>query len=277
MSNSRFKDYLRAADQEWAARAVYDYFLLYAAALLVLTSGLLMALGGHHAGFHNWQAAAHSVLTPWFWANITFVGDTLTALAIALLVALRFPKVALVTLLAAVIGGVTIQLIKYGLALPRPPAVLSPEDFTLIGPGIKSRSFPSGHTATAFLMMGVFTRAATQPIAKIVLIVIALLIGVSRVAVGVHWPVDVMVGGAIGCIGAFLALQWGDRLAQPASVFGAIMLLMVVAAAQLLFYDGGFEATRVTAPIIGATSLLIAAYVSLRRWQAAAVRVDSSD
>ena len=120
MSNSRFKDYLRAADREWHA-AVHDYFLLYAAALLVLTSGLLMALGGHHAGFHNWQAAAHSVLTPWFWANITFVGDTLTALAIALLVALRFPKVALVTLLAAVIGGVTIQLIKYGLALPRPP------------------------------------------------------------------------------------------------------------------------------------------------------------
>lgn len=260
-------DFLSNADREWSARGNHDYFLLYTAALLVLVSSGLMALGGHHAGFHGWQSAANSTLSPWLWANITFVGDTLTALAIALVVAIRFPKVALVTLLAALLGGVAIQMIKYALALPRPPAVLAPNDFTLIGPGIKSRSFPSGHTATAFLMMGVFTRAVSLPATKVVLLVVALLIGISRVAVGVHWPVDVMVGGAIGCIGAFLALRWGDRMRQPILAFILIMLLMVVATLQLLVYDGGFEATAATAPALGVSSLLLAGYLAFNRWR----------
>jgi len=116
------------------------------------------------------------------------------------------------------------------------------------------------------LMMGVFTRAASLPATKVLLLTLALLIGVSRVAVGVHWPVDVMVGGAIGCIGAFLALRWGDRMRQPVWAFTVIMLLMVVAALQLLVYDGGFEATAVTAPFVGVTSLLLAGYLAFRRW-----------
>lgn len=260
-------DFLSGADQEWAERGNHDYFLLYTAALLVLVSSGLMALGGHHAGFHGWQSAANSTLSPWLWANVTFVGDTLTALAVALVVAIRFPKVALVTLLAALLGGVAIQIIKYALALPRPPAVLAPGEFTLIGPGIKSRSFPSGHTATAFLMMGVFTRAVSLPTTKVLLLALALLIGISRVAVGVHWPVDVMVGGAIGCIGAYLALRWGDRMRQPLWALALIMLLMVVAALQLLVYDGGFEATAVTAPVLGVSSLLIAGFLAFRRWR----------
>ena len=166
-------DFLSGADQEWAERGNHDYFLLYMATLLVLVSSGLMALGGHHAGFHGWQSAANSTLSPWLWANVTFVGDTLTALAVALVVAIRFPKVALVTLLAALLGGVAIQIIKYALALPRPPAVLASGEFTLIGPGIKSRSFPSGHTATAFLMMGVFTRAVSLPTTKVLLLALA--------------------------------------------------------------------------------------------------------
>ena len=76
-----------------------------------------------------------------------------------------------------------------------------------------------------------------------------------------------MVGGAIGCICAYLALRWGDRMRQPVWALALIMVLMVVAALQLLVYDGGFEATAVTAPVLGVSSLLIAGFLAFRRWR----------
>lgn len=59
-------------------------------------------------------------------------------------------------------------------------------------------SMPSGHTAISFaglVMIGMLT-----PKFKVFTWTLAILIGVSRVAVGAHWPSDVILGAFIGMV-----------------------------------------------------------------------------
>lgn len=65
-------------------------------------------------------------------------------------------------------------------------------------------SFPSGHTAAAFLMATLL--AYYYPHLSIPLYLIASAIGLSRIYNGLHFPSDVLVGGALGLVSAKLAI-----------------------------------------------------------------------
>lgn len=69
---------------------------------------------------------------------------------------------------------------------------------------VHSSSFPAGHAATAFAgatVLGYVARSAAP-----LLLLVALLIGFSRVYVGVHYPTDVLAGAAIGIAVGALAV-----------------------------------------------------------------------
>jgi len=98
---------------------------------------------------------------------------------------------------AAAVQQVVLQLLKATIVIQRP----APNHH-------RFDSFPSGHTAGAFLAVGfVFAldrlqihRSSTAY--KVALFALATLVGISRVACQMHWPVDVVGGGAIGfCFG----------------------------------------------------------------------------
>ena len=63
-----------------------------------------------------------------------------------------------------------------------------------------SYSFPSGHTQAATNLYYSLARAFNKKIFWIVAAVLPVLVGVSRLYLGVHWPADVVCGYAIGCI-----------------------------------------------------------------------------
>jgi undecaprenyl-diphosphatase len=67
-----------------------------------------------------------------------------------------------------------------------------------------SASFPSGHTATAFAAATVLT--ALVPRAAAAWFVLAAAIAYSRLYVGVHFPLDVAGGVAVGVATALLLL-----------------------------------------------------------------------
>jgi undecaprenyl-diphosphatase len=63
-------------------------------------------------------------------------------------------------------------------------------------------SFPSGHVAVLSALA--FTAWRRRPAAGAALFAGAIIVGVARVLAGVHWPIDILGGMAVGAISALL-------------------------------------------------------------------------
>lgn len=143
--------------------------------------------------------------------DITALGGTavlvlITALTVLYLVMAGKWQIALFVL-AAVSGGQFVStLLKLGIDRPRPELVPHLMRET-------SLSFPSGHammSAVTYLALGSLL-ARISPLRRLkvffltVAVLLTLMIGVSRVYLGVHWPSDVLAGW---CAGFAWALIW---------------------------------------------------------------------
>jgi len=116
-------------------------------------------------------------------------------------------------LLTAILGGLLLSLaLKSGFDRPRP-------DLVSHGSMIYTSSFPSGHSmlAAVVYLTGGGLLAVVHSVRKVRVYLIGcsvlatLLVGVSRVYLGVHWPSDVLAGWAAGAAWAaacWLAAQW---------------------------------------------------------------------
>ena len=96
----------------------------------------------------------------------------------------------------------------------RPFAVNTAVELLIAMPG--DASFPSGHTACSFAAVAAL-KAAGHPIWKGAAL-IAVLMGLSRLYLYVHWPTDILggalVGWLAGWLGAKMVLVSADRLAS---------------------------------------------------------------
>ncbi len=108
-------------------------------------------------------------------------------------------------------GALLSNLLKWGFDRPRPELVphLSV---------VYTQSFPSGHatlSAIVYLTLGaLLARVQTERRVKVYLLSIAIgatmIVGISRVYLGVHWPTDVLAGWAIGA--AWALICWAIML-----------------------------------------------------------------
>ncbi|KAA6184149.1 phosphatase PAP2 family protein [Thiohalocapsa marina] len=216
-------------------------------AVAVAAAGLsLYLLVGYHAGFSQLNSAA-ALAPDWLWACLTVLGDERVAFALALLLARRWPRVFWALICAALVATAYSRGLKPLFDAARPPAVLSAEAFNLIGPGHKRHSFPSGHSVTAAVFFAVLVYYARTVRWRTLFLLLGVAAGLSRVAVGVHWPVDVAAGLAGGIaaawVGTWLARKspWG---VLDASVHLAFVVVAAVMALSLWHDNGGYaEAT----------------------------------
>ena len=74
-------------------------------------------------------------------------------------------------------------------------------------------SFPSGHTCAAFASASAWWRTLPRRWMGVVGVVMAVLMGFSRLYVGVHFPTDVLAGAAVGLFCGWLAWLLWKRLA----------------------------------------------------------------
>ncbi len=95
--------------------------------------------------------------------------------------------------------------LKYGLNLPRPfasdPASVSDAARATAG----GPSLPSGHAQMSATLWGGIAAQVRRPAMWVVAILLIALIAGSRLALGVHFPVDVIVGLLLGGIAAWVA------------------------------------------------------------------------
>ncbi|MAP95185.1 MAG: phosphoesterase [Ponticaulis sp.] len=122
----------------------------------------------------------------------------LTASAVYLISMKRWRHAAIAV--GAVLSGTLLSsLLKLGFSRPRPELV---EHLT----HAMSSSFPSGHatlSAIAYLTLGMIVAEAHERrrVKALIItgaVVTTLLVGMSRVFLGVHWPSDVLAGWALG-------------------------------------------------------------------------------
>lgn len=106
---------------------------------------------------------------------------------------------ALATFLSVVTSHLPVQLLKHLVHRPRPYFVL--KGYRALVTPLMDYSFPSGHTTAAFAMAGIFSSLG-WPVSAVAWL-LATLVGVSRMYLGHHYPLDVLTGAVIGTLASF--------------------------------------------------------------------------
>jgi len=109
-------------------------------------------------------------------------------------------KASLYIFSSVALSGIIVLLIKFIFARYRPPKFIHEQlfGFNWFDFGYIVNSFPSGHSATAFSVFTAF--AMLMPKYKWLFLIFAALIALSRVAIGVHFLSDILVGSLIGAL-----------------------------------------------------------------------------
>jgi membrane-associated phospholipid phosphatase len=124
--------------------------------------------------------------------------------------------------------GVNARL-KLAFAQPRPyqldPAVGLSQEPTY--------GLPSGHAQRSVVIAGKTAPLFKKPWGLVVAIAFPLLVGLSRVYLGVHFPTDVFAGWALGALFLALDFLFGDRIERLASKLRESLALAIVTAVAL--------------------------------------------
>ena len=164
---------------------------------------------------HRLYELAGGFFTPFF-EGVSFLGKGgifLILLSLALLFYRPTRRFGTAMLLGLAIGAtITNLFLKVWIARPRPyadEASMFYQYWLTVGQNVESdKSFPSGHTTAAFASMtAAFILGKTK--VKIPAVIFAVLMGIARIYLVVHFPSDVLagiiVGIAAGCLGVLIA------------------------------------------------------------------------
>jgi membrane-associated phospholipid phosphatase len=165
-----------------------------------------------------------------FWAYVTQLGEA--SLIIPLMVAwiCQRPGDGFRLFWIVLLASLSSNILKDLFNTLRPAAVI-PESINVIGPVIKNRAFPSGHSITAASAAGALLLYSYGRWVVSIGIVGAL----SRVMVGAHWIADVLFGVSIGFIAALIgyliakryqpSLRYGEQIKIGVCVLGFIVAI----------------------------------------------------
>lgn len=186
---------------------------------------VLSHLSRYEAGFLLWvQTHLRNPITDPILSVFTHLGDAGALFIVLTLLLLLHPKTrrAGFSAACALVFSLlfTNVLLKHLFARPRPWV-----SWEFLSPLVAERdpnSFPSGHTSAAFAFAFGALRALPGRWMKVSAVVLAVLMALSRLYVGVHYPSDVFVGFVVGDLSAlcgwFLS-RWllQRRSSRPAS------------------------------------------------------------
>lgn len=206
------------------------------------------------------------------WAVLTFFSDGLVSFIILFPFIYRKPRLIWAVFMAAVLFTIFGQGVKHLARIPRPPQVFSPDKFHLIGPDWGHNSFPSGHASMVFNLAGAFSLTVKKNWIRFLLIGLASIIAVSRVVVGVHWPMDILVGASIGWITVWVGLEISKKTDWAWKGLGRKILgAVLIGGCLFLFFADytGHENVMIFQRMIALISLIVGGheYARIYGWK----------
>ena len=172
------------------------------------------------------------------WSFITLMGDTGILWPMLLIFSITSMKTIYAVLAAVPMGGFLSVLLKKLFDSPRPSGLLESFDIHVIGPVLTTHSYPSGHTITIFAAISAiilsysFQAKLLGSILKIGLFIFAIFVGISRIMVGAHWPLDCLAGACVGWIsgvtGIYLSRKYLLKITNQNIDFVAVALLWIL-------------------------------------------------
>ncbi len=148
----------------------------------------------------QWRCRFFDFILP----KLTHLGGATFSLSLLFLLMIFFTNSvrdsAFVALLSIVASHVAVQLIKK-LSCRKRPYIILPDVHTCQNP-LKDYSFPSGHTTATFAIAVVFS--IYYPWLMPTLLPLAMLVGISRMYLGLHYPTDCIIGALIGTVSSIV-------------------------------------------------------------------------
>ena len=248
--------------------------LLYLISSLLLGGVVVLSMADANVSGFLWLNEHLQVLPDAFWSNMTFVADTLFAVAVLAIMASFRPAMFNSGLVLLILGGLFVQSLKPALDILRPAAVLGPDAFHIIGPILKNHSFPSGHSFTALATAGLVclylpARGLNTFLLSGLVLIIGLTAALSRAAVGAHWPLDILVGSAAGLLFAILAKTLTERITwlQSKAMEWCSAILLLITCISLIFHDSRYPDTRALCILSGSLATLMLIRYARGEWR----------
>jgi membrane-associated phospholipid phosphatase len=159
--------------------------------------------------------AYHSKALDYFFILYTNIGDGLFSIGIAvILFSYKRFLVAAEIVIAFLLSGAVVQLLKYFFPMPRPSVYLKDahynyfiEHVTLTG----HASFPSGHSASAFALATILSLFDKNKKRTYGYLALATLVAYSRIYLGQHFLEDVFCGSIAGMISGLVVYFAGEK------------------------------------------------------------------
>ena len=171
-----------------------------------------------------------------FWIGVTTFGDGLVLFVLILPFIRRRPDVAWSLIVAWLLIALFIKGIKIFIVTYRPLSIIDPSQFRLIGAPYRYNSFPSGHATSAAAFAATICIFYRHKWLRAAAIALALLVAFSRIAMGLHWATDVLVGLLGGWLSALLAYSLSSRLRFGTSCVAQIIFGVVIGGAAIRMF-----------------------------------------
>lgn len=145
--------------------------------------------------------------------NVTQLGDASIILSFLSVFLIYAPKIWEALLSASLVSVILSIVLKNIFLVPRPPVVFDNSSFIIIGrTAVGHASLPSGHSITVFTTLTVLlfafmpAKLSYKMLWIFFAIITGLMIAVTRVGVGAHYPLDVITGSIIGYISGLIGI-----------------------------------------------------------------------
>ncbi|MCF6222954.1 MAG: phosphatase PAP2 family protein [Flavobacteriaceae bacterium] len=151
--------------------------------------------------------------------NLTQLGDVLISFSLLSVFIVYAPKLWEVLFTSAILSLIVSASLKKLFSVPRPAAVFDPDNFSIIGRTLSGNTaLPSGHSIATFVVVTVllFAFMPKKKIHRILwvlsLLIIGLVIALSRVGVGAHYPLDVVIGSTLGFMVSVIGIRINNKM-----------------------------------------------------------------